>query len=378
MYFSFILIKKLIYLIVLTLILGLVLTGCFLSNIGQAPATGQSGITCLTKGLYTGLVGLWSFDEGIGNKAYDSSGYGNTGTLIKGPQWMAGKFGSALSFDGGDDYVNCEENVDITTAITIEAWINPSAFTDYDAIVTNFEWREVAERQGWSFRVMENKKLVWRAVLSGNNTYSIMSNSTMEVDNWYHVVLTHDASNTRLYINGSLDKVEAPGGAIVNLGKALKIGWDDYAAERVFNGVIDEVRIWNTALSPSTIEDHAAGIYGFNGLMTPYAPPEEKTFKFGRTIPLKWQYTDFNSNVVDSVDAYPVVEYQFAGTGNGGGDLELTEDPGLSGLRYNIDTKTWQFNWQTKGLKDGAGTYKIWITNIQTGQVNGPFLIELQ
>jgi hypothetical protein len=271
--------KKLIYLIVLTLILGLVLTGCLLSNVGQVPSSEQSGTTYLTKGSFTGLVGLWSFDEGTGDKAYDSSGYGNDGT-ITGATYVGSVnavFDYALSFDGGDDYVNCEENVDITTAITIEAWINPSAFTDYDAIVTNFEWREVAERQGWSFRVMENQKLVWRAVLSGNNTYSIMSNSTMEVDNWYHVVLTHDASNTRLYINGSLDKVEAPGGDIVNLGKALKIGWDDYAAERVFNGVIDEVRIWNTVLSPSTIEDHAAGIYGFNGLMAPYAPPEEFT-----------------------------------------------------------------------------------------------------
>ena len=72
--------KKLIYLIVLALILGLVLTGCtLLSNIGQAPATDQSGVAYLTKGLSSGLVGLWSFEEGEDPTiAYDSSGITTT------------------------------------------------------------------------------------------------------------------------------------------------------------------------------------------------------------------------------------------------------------------------------------------------------------
>jgi uncharacterized repeat protein (TIGR01451 family) len=244
--------KKYYFLIIVALILGLVLTGCLLSNIGQVPTSEQSDITYLTKGVPPNLVALWHFDEGgTSTTTSDSSASDNTGTLVNGPQWVSGKFGNALNFDGENDYVDCEKNVDIITAITIEAWIKPSAFTDYDAIVTNFEWSTVKE--GWSFRVMSDKKLVWRAVLSGNSTYSIISNSTMEVDNWYHVVLTHDESYTRLYINGSLDIEETPGGTIVNLGKALKIGWDDWAVERVFDGVIDEVRIWNIALQPNDI-----------------------------------------------------------------------------------------------------------------------------
>jgi len=251
--------KKLYYLIVIVLISGLVLTGC-LSNISQVPATEQSGITYLTKDVLTpdGLVGLWPFDEGTGSTAYDSSGNGNTGTLVNGPLWMAGKFGNALSFDGLDDYVDCGTNVVITTAITIEAWIKPDTFGDYEAIIANFKWPTNPE--GYSFRVMANGKLVWRAVLSGNNAYSITSNSTMSAGNWYHVVLTHNGSYTRLYINGSLDKVGTPGGTIVNLGKALKIGWDDYAAGRKFNGIIDEVRIWNIVLSgPEIAQSYALG-----------------------------------------------------------------------------------------------------------------------
>jgi len=188
-----------------------------------------------------GIVGLWHFD---GN-AQDSSGNNNHGTVY-GAEFVDGKFGQALSFDG-NDYVDCGAGIAITTAITVEAWIKPSAFTNYDAIAANFVWPTNPE--GFSFRVMADGRLVWRAVLSGNNAYSITSTAALATGNWYHVAVTHDSSYTRLYINGTLDKEETPGGTIINLGKALKIGWDDYAADRVFNGLIDEVRIWDEALS---------------------------------------------------------------------------------------------------------------------------------
>ena len=378
--------KKLIYLIVLALILGLVLTGCtLLSNIGQAPATDQSGVAYLTKGLSSGLVGLWSFEEGEDPTiAYDSSGNNNDGAIYEAiynpDQWG----GNALSFDGVDDYVDCgnDASLNITTAITIEAWVYPRS-----AGLNNYG-RITDKHPAPCLLVGPNGQLRWFGDIGGISVDKAVCTDCVSWNNWHHLALTYDMSEAtptiRGYVDGELKgTITGYNGPLsitsvhLAIGNSLEEG-TAYYLNRAFDGLIDEVRIWNTALSPSTIEDHAAGIYGFNGLMAPYAPPEEKTFKFGRTIPLKWQYTDFNSNVVDSVDAYPVVEYQFAGTGNGGGDLELTEDPGLSGLRYNIDTKTWQFNWQTKGLKDGAGTYKIWITNIQTGQVNGPFLIELQ
>ncbi|MCK4826095.1 hypothetical protein KA005_60675, partial [bacterium] len=58
-------------------------------------------------GLFDGLVAHWKFDEGNGTAAYDSSGNNNTGTLMNGATWVEGRCGSALSFDGSDDYVNC-------------------------------------------------------------------------------------------------------------------------------------------------------------------------------------------------------------------------------------------------------------------------------
>src|SRR3989338_9509033 len=73
-----------------------------------------------------GLVGYWSFNEGIGPYAGDSSGNRNQGTLTNGPTWVDGKRGKALSFDGSNDYVNVASStsLNITNAITISGWIN--------------------------------------------------------------------------------------------------------------------------------------------------------------------------------------------------------------------------------------------------------------
>jgi len=109
--------------------------------------------------------------------------------------------------------------------------------------------------------------------------------------------------------------------------------------------------------------------YGFKGLLPPYAAPPSD-FNTGRSIPLKWQYTDFSGNVVNSSTAAPSITITF------GGNSIPVGDPGKSGLQYDTITNTWQFNWQTKGV--AAGTYQIWITSAQTGQRNGPFAIQLR
>ena len=117
-------------------------------------------------------------------------------------------------------------------------------------------------------------------------------------------------------------------------------------------------------------------IYGFFGLLDPYSPT--KVYKAGSTIPLKWQYTDADGNVVDSSLAIPRV--RIVDTGDDPplvtGEPILVEDPGKSGLRYDPLTMTWQFNWQTK--KGAPGIYYIYITSAQTGQVNGPYEISLR
>jgi hypothetical protein len=118
-------------------------------------------------------------------------------------------------------------------------------------------------------------------------------------------------------------------------------------------------------------------LYDFNGLLSPYqAPP--RAYKINSSIPLKWQYTDYYGTPVDSALANPsiaiklFIEDQLPSDGT----PIVVDDPGNSGWQYDPDMMMWQWNWQTKGQT--AGIYNIWITSAQTGQIDGPFEIQLK
>ena len=363
--------KKLSYLIVLVVILGLVLTGCLLSNVGQVPATEQSGITYLTKsGSPPGLVGLWHLD----GDALDSSGNGNNGT-VNGATYVTSPMGQALSF-AGDDYVQLPASNAIlnTNTFTIEAWFKTSVnhptygMGDMEGRIVNLA-RDAAGFSAVALYVEENNIAVcYRTVTE----FKHLKHAVNYYDDvWHHIAVTYDATTYRLYYDGSL--VASQTDTFYGFGTSAAYFGTFNSSERFFNGLIDEVRIWNTALTADQLI-----LYRFNGLLAPYVAPP-KAFKVGRSIPLKWQYTDYLlDTVVDSSAANPFVEIKWASNGDTlvEGDPIVVEDPGSSGYQYDWETDTWQFNWQTKGCP--AGDYNIWITNGWTGQTFRPFLIRLR
>ena len=388
--------KKYYFLIIVALILGLVLTGCsLLSNISQVPATEQSGITYLTKnGLFSDIVGLWRFDEEEGDTAYDSSGNNNYGTLTNMDTancWVDGKFGNALNFDGVDDYIEVVDStsLDITGDLTIEAWVKFDSFTYPHSYIVG---KDTNGQRSYGLAVdgghygSDYIGRVGFVVFKASGAPSIhWGNTVLSTGQWYYIAATYNfvtdgTSVMTIYVDGNPDssaKTNAVG-PIYSGSANLQIGARQYGTSRCFvDGTIDEVRIYDCALSPSTIEAHAAGIYGFNGLMAPYAPPEQKAFKAGSTIPLKWKYTD-SAGPVASENADPVVGWIFMGpTENGSGILVEEDAPGASGLRYDDLTMTWQFNWQTD-KSFPTGQYDIYIKSNQTGQTDGPFPIQLK
>ncbi|MHC4285297.1 MAG: LamG-like jellyroll fold domain-containing protein, partial [Planctomycetota bacterium] len=107
------------------------------------PATVIDGAA---RDLARGLIGHWTFDEGKGMIARDSSGRNNHGTIMGSAKWAKGRIGRALDFDGTDDFVSIpnEGNFDITGSITVTAWIRVNSFTrSWQAIVTKGDraWR---------------------------------------------------------------------------------------------------------------------------------------------------------------------------------------------------------------------------------------------
>jgi len=206
------------------------------------------------------VKGSWHFDEGNGTIAYDYSGNDNDGTIY-GANWTDGKFGKALSFDGVDDYVEVpdSESLDITDAITIEAWIKTNTSGVVQVVLNkNFAYQ---------LRVAENLRIT--GYVYTDSWHYINSYSSIEPNVWYHIVLTYDKSlasgNLKLYINReeAANPVDETGTISSNaynllIGARLAIPID------LFSGIIDEVRIYNRALSEEEISD----LYNYYGYTT--------------------------------------------------------------------------------------------------------------
>jgi YVTN family beta-propeller protein len=204
----------------------------------------------------TGLVSWWRAE----NNAYDSIG-GNHGAMQNGATFAPGQVGQAFSFDGSDDLVRVlnPQNIPAGNAQrTISAWIRSSGATSgnsYQGIVGyGLPYASLGSGNALFFEWGGDNvasHLFQMNLISGG-----ASASTMEFNNWYHVALTHDGNYTRLFINGRLENVAEMGqNSVIDPALGLLIGssppFDSWHAN--FNGLIDEVKIFNRALTESEL-----------------------------------------------------------------------------------------------------------------------------
>ena len=251
--------KKLSYLIVIVLISSLVLTGCsLLSNVGQVPTNEQSGISYLTKGPNSILVARWKFDEESGATAVaDNSENNNTGIIYEAIPGVVGQFGNALSFDGEDDYVEVDHNTNLNPSdITIEAWIYPTSWTHTDKAVA-LATKRTAHGNGYFlfyYRTTNTITFDWGGS-TGANRWNTGYNPPLNT--WTHLAVTRSLTGRALYVNGSLNSSTILAGdpVLVSTTSPLRVGYDSMAAQYPFQGTIDEVRIWNEALTASQLDD---------------------------------------------------------------------------------------------------------------------------
>ncbi|HEX6130351.1 MAG TPA: LamG-like jellyroll fold domain-containing protein, partial [Actinomycetota bacterium] len=202
-----------------------------------------------------GLVAAFAFDEGSGSTVEDASGQNNDGTIANATWSALGKFGPALSFDGNGDVVTVADapSLDATTGLTLEAWVKPSAL--------NTNWRTVLFKE-------QSGNLVY-ALYANRNTsvpaFEIHTGGVRTLNGvnqialgfWTHLAATYDGANQRLYVNGNLVATRAQTGNITTSTGALKIGGNGIFGEW-FAGLIDEVRVYNRALTQPEIQGDMA------------------------------------------------------------------------------------------------------------------------
>jgi len=355
--------KKLYYLIVLTLILGLVLTGCsLLSNVGQTPTTGQSGVAYLTKGPSPDLVGLWHFDEGDGTIANDSSGNFNDGTLMGGTNWTSSMFGHALNFDGDGDYVQLPASNTIlnTNTFTIEAWfktsVNHPAYGGTEGRLVNLA-RDAAGFSAVALYVEEdNIAVCYRTTTEFKHLKHVVD---YHDDVWHHIAVTRDTSTYKLYYDGSL--VASQTDTFYGFGTSAAYLGTFNSSERFFNGTIDEVRIWDVAL----LQDQLGKVYDFDGFFRPVENlPTVNEVKAGRAIPVKFSLDGDQGLEIFAV-GYPKSKEISCGLTSLTIEDEETMTAVDSRLNYDADADQYIYIWKTD--KGWAGSCRQLVVKLIDG-----------
>ncbi len=219
--------------------------------------------------LSEGLVAYYPFN---GN-AIDESGNGNKGALLpggEGPTLTEDQFGnpnSAYSFDGINDYINLgnDSSLNPKNEITLAAWYKPVSFVGVgnNAIIDKGYFSHTYPHYQYHLGVTGDGYFATPgefgfSVSDGNDSYRSGTEPNLwEPENWYHITGTYDGSKVSLYINGKLIGTESADGTMVDYGNNAYIG--TYSNFNSFTpGVIDEVRIYDRALSETEIEQLAA------------------------------------------------------------------------------------------------------------------------
>ncbi len=209
----------------------------------------QSSVLIASDAADSTLVGQWNFEESEGTNtiAFDSSVNCNDGT-INGATWVDGRIGDALSFDG-NDYVEIPyiSELNPRTAITVEAWVNPSSNTNWQRVIS----KSAYPNTDYSLFRGDKNNIGFSVKIGSVNRTAYSVANTVPIGVWTYVVGTYDGSRVRLYINGKQVTSIAVTGQINAHQEALRIGGDpkgDY-----FKGKIDEVSIFNRALTATEI-----------------------------------------------------------------------------------------------------------------------------
>ena len=150
----------------------------------------------------TASVLALGFNEGTGTAAADSSGNNNNGTISSATWTTAGKFGSALSFNGTSSWVTVADSnsLDLTTGMTLEAWVKPSALSGWTTAL-------MKERTGGLAYVLyasDNTSRPPAGYINRSGTdVSVVGSSALALNTWTHLAVTYNASTLVLYVNGA-------------------------------------------------------------------------------------------------------------------------------------------------------------------------------
>ena len=196
-----------------------------------------------------GLVAAYGFEEGIGSTTADASGNANNGTITGAAWTTAGKYGDALLFNGTNSLVTVNDSpwLDLTTGLTLEAWVYPTALSGWRPIVYK------PQGTGLCYVLQGSSGATGVPSLGLSVAPSnLMGPNPLPLNTWSHLAATYDGATMILYVNGVQVASQTQSGALSTSTDPLTIGGN--SSGEAFAGIIDEVRIYNRALNASAIQ----------------------------------------------------------------------------------------------------------------------------
>ncbi|MHC4518836.1 MAG: LamG-like jellyroll fold domain-containing protein, partial [Planctomycetota bacterium] len=202
------------------------------------------------------VLGAWLLDEGSGDVAADASGNGHDGTLMGSPDWVAGRFGTALAFSGSGTYVDCGNpdvfNVDV---FSVSFWCNIPNIQYWNHMISRGS--HVASGTpgsvNWGVMMYDQQETILYETF--NDTGWVGISTPAAAGEWHHVVATLDVTAMQLYLDGALAG-SASGGVLLDESRPFIIGARSDAGTPggFFDGSLDDVGYFNAILTPEDIE----------------------------------------------------------------------------------------------------------------------------
>ena len=211
--------------------------------------------------LSRGLVAYWKCDEGEGDVVFDETGHHDgilkcTGGSCELPRWVQGRIGlGILIHEGGFIRIPNDPELNFATSFTIAVWLKPIDLTTS----RYFVWK-LKGNTGYVFHLRSNPVgKVTVEVGEGTKKVGFTSHGALPLNEWSHLAITFDGEYMRLYINGAHDSSRAfPNLKIATNDRPLDFG---FATGQGYRGILDEVRIYDRALSKAEI----ATVFAYTG-----------------------------------------------------------------------------------------------------------------
>ena len=304
---------------------------------GVLPNAPQS-FTLTVNQATQGLVAAYAFNEGTGTTVSDSSGNGNNGTITNATWTTSGKYSDALVFNGTSALVTIPDaaSLHLTTGMTLEAWVNPSTVTS--------AWRDVIYKGNdnyWLEATSDSGSKPAAGATLGSSDVDTLGTAALATSTWTFLTETYNGSALDLYVNGTLVSSLAQTGNILTSTNPLQIGGDSIYGQ-YFQGMIDEVRVYNVALTAVQIQ---------SDMNTPIAPDTQPP-----TAP---------TNLTATASAGQINLSWTASTDNVGvtGYLIEREDPGSSSFMQIGTTTSTTYSDTNNVLAGNTYSYRVRATD---------------